>query len=115
VVVVDVSDPSHPAVVGTATLGGEIRDLVLHGAFAYAAADAGGLEIIDLSNPGAPDLIGGVRFQDRAYGVDAAGDYVYVAARSAETACELSRISARNRVIPTGLFAAPHSLDHAAR
>ena len=80
--VVDVSDPSHPAVVGTATLGGEIRDLVLRGAFAYAAAGSGGLEILDLSEPGAPELIGRVRFQDRAYGVDAEGDYVYVAARS---------------------------------
>ncbi len=82
VVIVDVSDPSRPAEIGSVSLPGEIRDVAVRGTNVYAAADSGGLHIIDLSEPNTPAATGSIRFKDLAYGVDLDGDYVYVAARS---------------------------------
>lgn len=79
VVVVNVSDPAHPRVRGSATLPGVIRDIALGEKYAYVAADSAGLQIIDLSSLA---IVGGMPFDDRAYGVDVSNDRAYVAARS---------------------------------
>lgn len=81
-VVVDVSDPSRPQMLGSVQLPGEIRDVVLAADRAFVAADSAGLQIIDLAEPGRPVAVGARRFQDRADGVFADENHIYVAARS---------------------------------
>lgn len=79
VVVVNVSDPSHPRVLGSVPLPGDVRDVVLRDNHVYAAADSGGLQIINLSSLA---VIGSIPFADRASGVDVLASVAYVAARS---------------------------------
>ncbi len=53
--------------------------VVLHGQFAYVAADTGGLIILDLSNLASPQRVGGYDTSGTAYGVAVSGNYAYVA------------------------------------
>jgi hypothetical protein len=56
--VVDVSDPAMPDVVGEANLLGLVNGIALSGAYAYVAADSFGLRVVDVSNPAAPVEVG---------------------------------------------------------
>ncbi len=79
--VVNVADPSHPALVGSWLLASErVRGLAVSGQFAYAACDDAGRAVIDISDPynlrltALPQNIGSAR------GVAVSGQYAYVAA-----------------------------------
>jgi len=54
------------------------RDVAISGDLALVAADAGGLRIIDIKYPGAPDPVSSLALSGRSYGVVAAGDHAYV-------------------------------------
>lgn len=58
--VIDISDPESPSLVGSATLSGTPQNLVVSGNFAYVASDdnAQELQIINISSPSAPTLAG---------------------------------------------------------
>jgi len=57
--VIDVSDPEDPVEIGSYENAGGITDVVGVGATAYLT-DGGGLSVVDLSEPTAPDLLGRV-------------------------------------------------------
>jgi len=79
-VVLDVSDPEQPVVVGqTAVLHGLVRDIALSGTLAYVAADQGGLRVVDVSDPAAPREAGFYDTPGRAEGVAVSGGLAYVA------------------------------------
>ncbi len=79
-VVLDIADPAHPALLGrTGVLGGVVRDIVLAGGYAYVAAGSAGLIVIDVSNPAAPVQVGAVDTAGDARGVALAGTHAYVA------------------------------------
>jgi hypothetical protein len=45
---------------------------------AYVADDVSGLEVVDVSDPAAPAIVGRANTADRAWGVATVGDYAYV-------------------------------------
>lgn len=61
---------------------GNAYDADVVGNLAYVAANAGGLRVIDVSDPLNPNEIGSFSTATRAYGVDADGNLAYVAATS---------------------------------
>ena len=52
--VLDASDPDHPTVTARLETPGIVHDIVTWQGTAFAAADRGGLRVIDLQGPGAP-------------------------------------------------------------
>lgn len=59
--VFDISDEGNIAIVGTITIPGDAKDVVVEGTNAFVAAYAtGGLQIFDFSDPTAPVIIGAI-------------------------------------------------------
>ena len=74
-VILDVSDPAHPAVVGrTGVLPGAVSGVAVAGDYAYVADQDSGLRIVDISNPATPSETGFCDTPGSAYGVAVAGD-----------------------------------------
>lgn len=79
-VVVDVSDPARPTIVGqTDVFPGYVEDVAWADSRIYLANHSYGVRIIDVSMPSAPTELGVCDTPGNAYGVAASGDYVYVA------------------------------------
>ena len=87
--VVDVSDPQNPIIVGSVDLKGIANDMTISGSYAYViernscVADAGctgwdGLEIIDISNPQDPVVVGAEDIPGYVREVYVSGAYAYV-------------------------------------
>ncbi len=77
--IVDVSNPSSAALLGTADLGGDARGVVASGNYAYVAARDSGVFVVDVTNPANPLKIRTIK-TPRARGIAIAGTHVYVAA-----------------------------------
>ena len=61
-VILDVSDPSHPILVGqTAAFPGVVEGVAVVGNTAYVAAGTAGLRVINVANPAAPVEVGVLR------------------------------------------------------
>jgi hypothetical protein len=65
--VIDLADPTHPSVVGRASLGAagasgtSYSGIAVQGSFAYVADDnANALQVIDISNPASPSVVASV-------------------------------------------------------
>jgi len=61
VTVVDISDPTHPAIVGVADVDGVTWNLSVDGNYAYLAAGEGGLQIVSIADPAHPIRVGEYR------------------------------------------------------
>ena len=83
--------------VGVCTPGGESRDLALAGDILYVAASAGGLVAVDITDPSAPVVAGGVTTPGTAHAVALAGDLAYVA----DGASGLSVIDVQDPAVPS--------------
>ena len=59
--IIDISNPSSPAIVGNYNTPGNAFSVVVSGNFAYVADYNGGLQIIDVSDPVHPSLAGSTR------------------------------------------------------
>lgn len=95
-VVLDISDPAHPAVVGrSAVLPGIVGDVAVMGSHAYVATGESGLSVINIVDPVAPTEVG---FYDgkNAEDVAVAGDYAYITGRQ-----DLRIINVANPAAPT--------------
>jgi hypothetical protein len=57
-VVLDISTPSSPSVIGRVVLPGVVMDIAIFGKYAYVANLEGGLQVVDISNPAAPAIRG---------------------------------------------------------
>lgn len=77
--IIDVSNPSSPALLGTADLGGDSREVVVSGNYAYVAARDSGVYIVDVSNPASPVKVKTLK-TPRARGIAISGNKIYVAA-----------------------------------
>jgi len=83
-VILNVADPAHPAVVGwMGVLPDVVGDVVVSGTYAYVAAGDGGLRIIKVSNPAALTEVGSYNTPGWTHGVVVSGTYAYVADRGA--------------------------------
>jgi hypothetical protein len=78
-VVVDVTEPSRPAVLGNVSFH-DARGLCVEDSLVYAVTPDNWLRIIDVSDPADPAIVGQVELDDDANDVDVAGRYAYVAA-----------------------------------
>jgi PKD repeat protein len=77
-VVLDVSNPASPAVLGSLALPGSVKKIAVSGAFAYVAAGGAGLLIINVSDPTHPTEVG--HLDGPAYDVALSGNRVFLAA-----------------------------------
>lgn len=77
---VDISDPTLPVEVGVLSLGtnDDLRSMVRRGSTLYVAIGSGGVAVIDVSIPSAPQHVGDIQLRS-ASGVCADGGYLYVA------------------------------------
>lgn len=78
-VVVDLSVPSDPVIVGRTTIGYEANDIKIVGSLAYIAAGSNGLKIADLTSPTSPKMVGGVDTPGTATRVSVGDGYAFVA------------------------------------
>jgi hypothetical protein len=79
-VILDISDPAHPAPVGqSAPLPETIERIKVSGDHAYVADGEGGLYIFDISDPAHPAQLGHYATAGTALDLVVNGDYAYVA------------------------------------
>lgn len=86
--VINIIDPAVPTEVGSINIAGEARKVVVvqvsnpDRVLAFVAAGNGGLQVVDVSEPNAPQLAGVLPAQDRfIMDVSVDGDRAYLAAR----------------------------------
>ena len=97
-VVVDVSTPSSPTVLGMSYIMPDaIWGLAVSGNYVYAATYSGGLQIVNVSNPASPVRVGEYDTPGYAHGVAVSGNYAYVA----DDYCGLQIINVSNPASPT--------------
>ncbi len=77
-IVVNLSVPSSPSIVGRVTLAGGLS-LRIVGSTAYVAGGSVGLQMVNISNPAAPMIVGSIDTPGSAYAVAVSGGYAYVA------------------------------------
>ncbi len=77
-VVVDVSDPANPAVIGGADTPGFALDVEVHDQVAYVADEFPGVQVFDVADPAHPDHLGTIAVEDRAMAVAATDDHLLV-------------------------------------
>ena len=77
--VVDVSTPTDPQLLGTATLPSTPLDVAAAWGYAFVSDEIDNLRILDLADPSAPVLVGTLPLGDSYPEVEAEGGYVYVA------------------------------------
>ncbi|MHA1906805.1 MAG: LVIVD repeat-containing protein [Candidatus Thorarchaeota archaeon] len=78
-VIVDISESSQPAILGTYHNGGLPFDVVSEQNIVYIADQFEGLRIIDVSNPANPVELEGYSGSGMAFDVEVVGDYLYFA------------------------------------
>ncbi|GAB4341651.1 MAG: hypothetical protein Kow0037_28440 [Calditrichia bacterium] len=79
--ILDISNPSSPALVGQIVLPSVVQGIYVNGGYAYVADDDYGLRIIDVSNPTIPQEVGYYDTPIVAQGVYVNCGYAYVADR----------------------------------
>ena len=80
--VIDITDPVHPTFTGSCALPDSPFNLAISGNHAYVADGAwGGLQVVDITNPSAPAVVGSYPFYPNgtAMGIAISGDRAYVA------------------------------------
>jgi len=81
--IVDISNLSSPAIVGTYDTQGSARDVAILGDVAFLADGSEGLITIDISDPLNPAVMGKKKLSDTAWGVAIKENYAYVACNEA--------------------------------
>ena len=74
----DITDPTHARLAGTATIFNPAEDMVIRGSNLYIAED-NHFEIFDISQPRTPRLLGSCQLPDDSRGVAVNGSCAYVA------------------------------------
>jgi hypothetical protein len=77
--VVDVSNPTSPAIVGSVDTPGEAWSVAVSARYVYVAGYDLGVQVVDVSNPVSPQVVGSVNIPNHAYDVAASGSYAYIA------------------------------------
>ncbi len=78
-VVIDVSNPAEPVLLGSCSTPLNPTDLSISGDYIYVANRNYGMRVIDITDPYAPVEVGIYDTPGRAFGVKAIGDLAYVA------------------------------------
>lgn len=83
--VLDVSDGTHPRLLGTLAASGLTYDLEVRGAYAFVACSTAGVRIVDVSDPTAPRLASTVLAGESVFGLELAGDRLFAVTGSGTT------------------------------
>ncbi len=75
--IIDVSDPSFPWIVSTATFPGFCKDVAVKGSTAYVVTEAHGMHIVDISNPATPILLETLYDHLNFESIEVAGDRAF--------------------------------------
>jgi hypothetical protein len=78
--VLDVSDPARMSPAGSLILAASLRDLEVSGHLACLVLEARRIQLVDVTRPDAPALLGSAAVPSSPYAVALAGSYAYVAA-----------------------------------
>ena len=89
-IVVNLSVPSSPSIVGRVTLPSGAGAIKVVGTLAYLATNGAGLQVVDVSSPTAPRIVGAVDTPGSAVGVAVANGYAYVADSTAVVSINIS-------------------------
>ena len=76
--IINISDPSNPMLVGSNDMPGAAMDVVVSGNYAYVAG-LDDITIFDVTNPAIPVLIGYYKTSGNAYNIFVSGSYAYLA------------------------------------
>jgi len=89
-IVVNLSVPSSPTIVGRITLPAAAGTIKVVGTLAYLATGAAGLQVVDVSSPTAPRIVGAVDTPGSASRLAVANGYAYVADSTAVVSINIS-------------------------
>lgn len=78
--VLDVSDPARMSLAGSLILAASFRDLAVSGNLACLVLEARRIQLVDVTRPDAPALLGSAAVPSSPYAVAIAGAYAYVPA-----------------------------------
>ena len=78
-IVVDVTEPANPFVVGSVDTPGYTYSVAVSGNYAYVADGFIGLQVVDITTPESPFIVGAFHTDHVAYSVVATGSHAYVA------------------------------------
>jgi len=81
--VLDVHDPTAPAIVGSSSTAAPANDIAVDGDLGFVACGYSGLKILRITTPSSPLIIGTIALSGSATGVAVAGNIAYVAAGTA--------------------------------
>jgi hypothetical protein len=87
---IDVSDPSRPVLVGTASMFNRAEDMAIRDTFVYVAEDYK-FQIYNISNPRQPRLVGSCNAPDYAYGLYIQDSLAYFASLLSLTIINISQ------------------------
>ncbi len=76
--ILDLSDPLSPTVLGTYATGGHATRITVSGGYAFVGIGSG-VAIVNIADPSNPVLVATYGTPDDPYGLDVQGDYLYVA------------------------------------
>lgn len=77
-VIYDITDKTKPILKSQLQFNYLIADIKVRGNYAYIANQYNGLQIIDISNPASPQVVGSYKTQSSAWNVALSGDFAYV-------------------------------------
>jgi hypothetical protein len=77
--IMDISDPTNPALAGVYNTSGIAYGVTIDGDYAYVSDDDEGVKVIDISDPTNPIQVGNYDTPGYSYEVAIAGNYAYVA------------------------------------
>lgn len=100
--VIDASNPSAPSIVASVELREVANDVAVRGGYAYVAAEAASLLVIDVAGPEAPHVAGGANAPGPVRGLALGRDGVYLADSYGPL-----------RIAPLQCFASPRSFANA--
>ncbi len=78
-VIVDVTDPKRPGILGSCYDGGMAQKIQVSGSYAYIANYYSGLEMMDIGNPQKPVKVGKLGDGGHAFSLDVVDNFVYLA------------------------------------
>ncbi len=103
--VLDVSNPASPSLVGSLTLTNTLTDITVSGNYAYVTgtSDSAELQVVDISNPASPSLAATLNMSGNGNGlaVDVAGSYAYATRASDAASNEFNVVNIATPTSPT--------------
>jgi hypothetical protein len=79
VVLLDVTDPTNPALIGTADTPGQAQRVAFEAERAYVADSYSGVSVLKVNSPRSPSLLSSFQTEERAYGITVTNQIGFIA------------------------------------